>query len=380
MKILYHCPLEEGGLALYSQHHAAAIAAVKGVEVLWHAPNSLQPPAQCEPVAFMELPSRGPGRSRLHRAVDFLSDTLGPHRALMHMAKAARPDAVVLSCWGEYFAPLWAPQLDRLRKSGVLVAAVVHDPVRDFVRGPKWWHDWSVKEACSILDVTLVHDADLARRSGIYDRSRIVEVPHGPYPVPAGATSKETLRQEFSIPLDALVLLSFGHIRDGKNLDQAIRALQAMPLVHLLIAGREQASNQKPVEHYRDLALQVGVAERCHWHTGYIPQADVWRFFSVSDVLLLAYSKAFHSASGVLNVNAQFSLPVVASGGEGPLVRMAERYKLGVVLTDVTPEAIARGAVAALAERGDWDAFVAANSWERNARETVAALSGVARG
>jgi glycosyltransferase involved in cell wall biosynthesis len=303
--------------------------------------------------------------------MDFYSDTLGPHRALVRLASSLRPDAVVLSCWGEYFAPLWAPQLDKLRRSGVMVAAVVHDPVRDFVRGPKWWHDWSVKEACSILDVTLVHDADLARRSGIYNRSRIVEVPHGPYPVPAGAMSKERLRQEFSIPLNALVLLSFGHIRDGKNLDQAIRALQVMPSVHLLVAGREQASSQKPVEFYRGLAVRLGVAERCHWHTGYIPEHEVWRFFSASDVLLLAYSKAFHSASGVLNVNAQFGLPVVASGGEGPLVQMVERYKLGVVLPDATPEAIAHGVGAALAGRSDWDGFVVANSWERNARETV---------
>ncbi|MGA0094785.1 MAG: glycosyltransferase, partial [Chthoniobacterales bacterium] len=123
-----------------------------------------------------------------------------------------------------------------------------------------------------------------------------------------------------AIPDDAQVLLSFGHIRDGKNLDQIIAALPLLPDAHLLVAGREQSGGQKPAAFYRELAATLGVADRCHWCTDYIPNTEVWKYFRASDVLMLTYSKDFRSASGVLNVNAQFGLPVMASAGGGPLL------------------------------------------------------------
>lgn len=380
MKILYHCSLADGGLALYSQHHAAAIAAVEGVQVLWHAPETLRPPEQCQRVAPLELPRRKPARGRMRRAIDFYSDTLSPYRELTSLAEALRPDAVILSCWGEYFAPLWAPQLGRLRKGGVKVAAVVHDPVRSFVRGPKWWHDWSLNEACGVLDVALVHDAGIARHFGLYDRSRILELPCGPFPVPVGAVSKEQLRQELSIPLNAMVLLSFGHIRDGKNLDEIIAALPSLPSAHLLVAGREQSAGQKPAAHYQELASRLGVAARCHWHTSYIPNEEVWKYFRASDVLLLTYSPDFRSASGVLNVNAQFGLPVLASAGAGPLLDAVKQYQLGVILLKPDANSIAQATPAVLRIKGEWQKFAEENSWRINAERVVRALSEQADG
>jgi hypothetical protein len=55
--------------------------------------------------------------------------------------------AVLFACYKEYFAPFWAGPLRRLAKKGIVIGTIAHDPVRDFVVGPLWWHRWSVRPA-----------------------------------------------------------------------------------------------------------------------------------------------------------------------------------------------------------------------------------------
>jgi len=93
-------------------------------------------------------------------------------------------------------------------------------------------------------------------------------------------------------------------------------------------------------------------------------------------VCLLLYGRDFHSASGVLNVNAQFQLPVLASGGSGPLLRAVEHYRLGVVLPECSPPRVA----AALREQSylagaNWESFQNDHSWEINAGSVAQSLA-----
>lgn len=47
---------------------------------------------------------------------------------------------VLMASYIEYLAPIWAPRLRNLSRSGIVFGAIVHDPVRDYVVGPSWWH------------------------------------------------------------------------------------------------------------------------------------------------------------------------------------------------------------------------------------------------
>jgi glycosyltransferase involved in cell wall biosynthesis len=373
MRILYHCACAEGGLAEYSLRQAAALARQSGVELLWHAPASLGLPADVKVVEPVASP-RNRKRNKLSRAAEFVRATIQPIHALAREVRRTKPDVVVLSAWGEYFAPLWAPSLRALQRKGVRFGAVIHDPVRDNVLGPLPWHRWSVREAYSFLDVAFTHDSSAPNTCGSKKSVRVVQVPHGPYVVPEEVADRVDVRRQLGIPAEAKVLLSFGHIRDGKNLDQVIGALRSLPEFHLVIAGREQSQGQKPAEYYRGLANTLGVAERCHFHTDYIPNKDVWRFFRASDLLVLTYSPSFRSASGVLNVNSQFGLPVLVSSGRSPLLDAVETYSLGTVIDIPDAELIACAVPAALNVTGDWSRFRAENSWDRNAEKVVEAL------
>ena len=375
IRLLYHCSESFGGLAEYSRHQAKALAEAPNVEVLWHAPESVRAPERVRPLHPLRIPERELGRSKPRRAVDFAVDTLSPYEQLRNEIKRTRPDAVLLSAWSEYFAPLWAPKLRRWQRQGIRFGAVIHDPVRDYVRGPLWWHRYSIYQAYSFLDVAFTHDATPLDTCGGSASLKTVQVPHGPYPVPLGDTSKAELRRQLGIPETAHVLLSFGHIRDGKNLDQIVAALRSLPSAHLLVAGREQSAGQKPASYYQDLASKLGVAERCYWHTSYIPNEEVWKFFRASDLLLLTYSQDFRSASGVLNVNAQFGLPVLASAGAGPLLDAVEEYQLGLILRNPDSASIVQAVPEALRVKCEWQRFAEENSWRINAERVVEALS-----
>lgn len=375
MRLLYHCAERQGGLAEYSRHQAAALARLPETEILWHAPSAVDIPEGVSPLGALCVAKRQPGRDKLRRAVDFAFDTLSPYRALSQEIAKSRPDAVLLSSWSEYFAPLWAPKLRRWQRQGIRFGAVIHDPVRDYVRGPHWWHRYSIRQAYSFLEVAFTHDSAPLDTCGGSACLETVQLPHGPYPVPLGEASKAELRRKFGIPEAAHVLLSFGHVRDGKNLDQTIAALPSLPSTHLLVAGREQSSGQKPADYYQHLASRLGVADRCHWHTAYIPNEEVWKFFRASDLLLLTYSQDFRSASGVLNVNAQFGLPVLASAGGGPLLDAVKEYQLGLILPNPDATSIAQGVPEALRVKGEWQRFAEENSWRINAERVVEALS-----
>lgn len=375
MKILYHCSDGEGGLAEYSWHQAEALAALNYAQIIWHAPSSLSvPPGVCCLSTPLVRPRRVAGRTKLHRATDFVVDTFASYKRLSWEIERHHVDAVMLSSWSEYLSPFWAPKLRFLRDSGIRFGAIIHDPVRDFIRGPDWWHQYSVRQAYSFIDVAFTHDDTAIDTCGSRASFKTVVVPHGAYPMKTGRADKATLRREFGIPEDADVMLAFGHIRDGKNLDQIIAALPFLPKAHLLVVGREQSGGQRPASAYRDMALTLGVEERCHWFIDYIPKDEVWKFFQVSNLLMLSYSKDFYSASGVLNVNAQFGLPVLASAGGGPLLDAVKKYNLGVIISCANASSISEAVPLALASRGDWIRFSMDHSWKENAKRVLEAL------
>ncbi|MEM0966360.1 MAG: glycosyltransferase [Verrucomicrobiota bacterium] len=364
LKLLYHCAYNEGGLARYALEQRRALAKEVGIECSAHKSVAKKP--------RLHFPGK------LGRVGLFLQTTIRDKRSLAHETRKRIPDWLLLSSWGEYLAPLWAHHFRRLRDSGTRIAAIVHDPVRDYVRGPNWFHQASIRAAYSFVDAVFVHDASEISWGGLIKKPLVVEIPCGPFPVPTGTTPRARLRADFNIPDGAFALLSFGHIRDAKNLDLILHALGKHSMVHLIVAGREQSGGQKPVEEYQQLATKLGVADRCHWFNEYIPEEDVWKYFTASDSVALTYSSDFRSASGVLNVNVQFRKPILASCGPSPLKTAVEKYNLGPWVEPDSSEEIERGLERILSTPNcpdaRWEEYLNDNSWEENARRVVEAM------
>ncbi|MFW5882958.1 MAG: glycosyltransferase family 4 protein [Verrucomicrobiota bacterium] len=367
-RLLYFCPVAKGGIADYAHKQAQALAA-EGIEV------TLLCPPEFPHAAEGYVQDRGlsthvrAAGSRLLSRWQIVRQILKDAATLEQRVRAGGWRHVLFATYSEYLAPLWAGRLRRLASEGVVFGAVVHDPVRDYVVGPRWWHRMSVKAGYSFLREAFLH-APVELETGLNPGPRASQIPHGPYAFPDPQRSREVVRAELDIPNDVPLFLSFGHIRDGKNIDLVLRALREVPEPWLLIAGSEASPGQTPSADYQQMAADLGVGDRVRWVVRYLDEPTVADYFEAADYALLTYSARFRSASGVLNVAAHYRKPVLVSCGASNLADVTERYELGCRVPPDSAEAITKGLRTILAQppTPDWEHYHAENSWQVNAR------------
>ncbi len=378
VRLLYICEADTGGIAEYAIRQSQALAGA-GVEVMFLCRSTF--PTDC--LAGLDVRtdlSRQPVWNQL-RAARMLAKLTDARAVAQTAARAAREggfDRVLFACYHEYFAPLWSPVLRDLARDGVVIGTVAHDPIRDFVVGPLWWHRWSVRQGYSFVRHVFVHDdtpIDFGGRRPSDIRTHII--PHGPYEVASPLAGRAAVRTRLGFTEADRVFLSFGQIRDGKNLDLFLRAMVNAPAgVKLLVAGSGGAVSQRPPGYYQRLAAELGVHGRCRWDLRHIPDKEIGDFFAAADIVLLSYSRKFRSASGVLNTAIACRKPVLASSGAGPLRGSVEAYQLGVFISPDDVVAVSNGIVRILTATTNpqWDRYSEENSWERNARGVREAL------
>jgi glycosyltransferase involved in cell wall biosynthesis len=353
----------------------------RGLTVVMLAPRRFLAAHPVRGYAAHVLPAvPGEIRSRQLRRVLFaVFAILNPFILASHVVRL-RPRFVLLDSMSELFAPLWAwPHWLLARFGGTRYVATLHDAVRERALGPEWWHRLSLRAAYAPLSIGLVHDLAAAEKAGVPAHVHLVEVPHGIFPVVADASASD-LRAMLGIDREAPVALSFGYVVDRKNLGLAIDALAAVPTLHLIIAGRRGSTQDRPPESYRAQAEKLGVADRCHIVDRFIDDAELNRFFGAADFLLMTYSGAFMSQSGVLHVAANWSRPVLASGGPGPMVETVRHYALGEIVEPDSVEALVEG-MRRMIRRDDvaadgeaWQRFRDEASWARNVDLLLAAV------
>jgi glycosyltransferase involved in cell wall biosynthesis len=373
--LLVFCTADHGGIADYAHAQCEAVVQL-GYPVLLLAPSSF--PFQSSLYKHQPLPCLKPKSpaGRLHQQLATALTILRQQIALNRALATTGARQVLFTTYSEYLAPLWAWRLRRLQRKGVRFAAVVHDPVRDFVVGPRCWHRLSIAQGYSFLNLAFVHAPIQLDTSSPQPQLRTQVIPHGPYRYPAAMSSAAELRRRLAIPPQTTLLLSFGHIRDNKNLQLILQAMAELPELWLLVAGPEATAGQRPSAHYRQLAEQFGVANRCRWQIGYQSPEQVADHFVACDGVLLTYSGQFHSASGVLHLAAHYCKPMIASAGAGALLDTVRSFDLGVVVQADDATALAHGIQHWLSHppAPDWPGYESANSWERNAELVAQAL------
>ena len=369
-RLLYFSPAWSGGIADYAHEQAKALGK-QGVKVIFLT----SPLFQKKNEGIYEMrPVLSPSKMfqssfSILRKIAFGFSIIQNIITLSSIISREKFQYVLLGNYSEYLSPLWYLPLWRFAKDGVTLGAIVHDPVRDFVVGPKWWHRWSIACSYSFLREAFVHQViDL---DTVKPMPRLVTtvIPHGSYQFSSPQQSREEVREKLKIPEQAKVLLSFGHIRDGKNLDLVLKAIANLPDVYLVIAGKVSSSTQKPVTYYQNIASNLGIAEMCRWLIDFIPEEQVGDLFNACDAVLLTYSSSFQSASGVLNTAVAYHRPCIASAGQGNLHTVVQKYKLGVFVKPDDWQAIRDGIQQWLngIDSPQWEQYEEDNSWDKNA-------------
>jgi glycosyltransferase involved in cell wall biosynthesis len=287
-----------------------------------------------------------------------------------------RPDLVLLDSYVEYFSPIWIwPHWILAKVRRVRYAANLHDPVRSHAIGPAWWHKLSVRLAYLPLDFVLVHE-QLPEPSSVPAGIRVVQVPHGLYEIYGSSPQPETVRREWGVRAGQKVFLAFGFVRDGKNLDLAIRALTQVPEAFLVVAGSVASAKDKSFSFYCELAVELGVAERCRFFEGFVADVDLVKYFAGTDFVLLTYAASFHSQSGVLNLAARARKPVLASASPSAMIQSVKTFDLGASIAPDSLAAVVDGMRSLLvaSPQPHWQDYEASANWDANARGILQAL------
>lgn len=368
-KLLYFSSAGSGGLADYAHEQAQALGKLD-VDV-----TLLTPPLYEKESPFYKLkPSLNtsqvsPASPSWMRKAALSQTIISNYSTLAGVIQQEKFQHILLGSYAEYLSLLWFSPLRKLSKQEVIFGAVVHDPVRDYVVGPKWWHRQSIAAAYSFLREAFVHEAIALDTVKPMPQLHTTVIPHGPYQFAAPTQTRDSVLSNLKIPQSAKVLLSFGHIRDGKNLDLVLKAIATFPNLYLIVAGKPAASSQRPASFYQGLANQLGIADRCRWLIDYIPEDQIGNLFTACDAALLTYSANFQSASGVLNAAVTYRRPCIASSGQGNLRTMVQRYQLGIFVEPDDWRAIQSGIQQWLDRpvSPQWEAYERDNSWQRNA-------------
>lgn len=384
-KLLYVCEATNGGIAEYAIAQSKALTDLD-ISVTFVCPDSF-PIHRLAPGIHLKLLDlqrftpvvKKSHKSKLLNAFRFASRLRFVASQVDHIATDMKFKKVLFACYKEYFAPFWVGPLKRLRDHRTHIGIVAHDPVRDFVVGPMWWHRWSIRCAYSFVTSVFVHDntpVDFGGRKPNF--LSVYEIPHGPYEMHKPVLGRSCIRGRYGFSEDStdLVFLAFGNLRDGKNLHLFLQAMpQTSSKIKLLVAGNHGSSSSRPARFYQQMANDLGIAHRCVWDIRHVPDEELGDIFDACDAVLITYNASFRSASGVLNSAVFARKPVLASSGESPLKKAVERYELGRWIRPDSVDAIIEG----LRNWSDirwpaWEIYLRENSWEENARRIKDAM------
>lgn len=362
--VVIFSPTPIGGLAEHTHYQADALLKAGVKVIVLTSPGYLEGRKTSYPteLVFSPLCTRPGIFRKVFRALSIINR----YTILDRWLSKQRCSILLLEAYAEYFSPFWAWHLSRINRRGTVIGANLHDPIRDYRMGPQWWHDWSVYLAYRNLSFGLCHQK-LPESACVPRHLNVSTVPVGVYEASVTVPDRQTARKILALPLDKTIYLSFGFIRDNKNLDLFIRSMSSAEDVFLLVAGRQQSGKDHPIKHYADIAAECGVASRVRFDSAFIPDEQIPVYFGSCNVVLLTYDSSFRSQSGVLNVAACYRKPVLASSGESPLRDAVEDYGLGCFVEPDNVEAL-RVALSHTIESsaGDWDGYFRYASWDTN--------------
>lgn len=260
------------------------------------------------------------------------------------------PDLVIIQWWHPYFSPCyWC--LCRMIKSKILF--VCHN-VFPHERFPM--DKLLTKMVMKCGDYYIVH----SKMDGDDLQSIVPNARFRQTVLPTFNTfkfedmSKQEGRKLVGLPSDEKVLLFFGFVREYKGLKHLIRALPKVvdlcENIKLLIVGDFGDNKQL----YVDLIQECGVEKYIEIHDEYIPDKEVEKYFTASDLVVLPYESA--TQSGIVQIAYSFEKPVIVTN-VGGLPDVVSDGKTGYVVEPQKPDQLADAIIRFYKEQRE-DAFI----------------------
>lgn len=135
--------------------------------------------------------------------------------------------------------------------------------------------------------------------------------PHPIYDNYGELVDKTQARQQLNLPVAVPIALFFGFIRKYKGLDLFLAALAQTPGTHALVAGE----CYDDWSFYQEIIDRLGIQDRVHVFTDFIPTDQVRVYFSAADLMVQPYRTA--TQSGISQIAYHFDKPMVVTNVGG---------------------------------------------------------------
>jgi len=255
-------------------------------------------------------------------------DTLNPltwYKA-GRLAAERRPDLVIFNYSMPFFVPTYGLVARIAKKSSAKVMIICHN-VLPHERTPfdKPLISWLFRTGDCFIVQAKSEEKDLL---SLVKNPKYKIVPHPVYEMFGKAIEKSEARKEIGIHANENVALFFGFVRKYKGLhillDAAQRALEKMEF-KLLVVGEFYDDEQS----YRQQIEELGLKNNVIVVSNYVPNNEVAKYFSASDVVVLPYIDA--TQSGIVQIAYNFNKPVITTN-VGGLAEVVVDGKTGMVV------------------------------------------------
>ena len=270
----------------------------------------------------------------------FLINTANPFNIMGVAAKIVRmkPAKVIIQWWHPYFAPCYVLLAGKIKRAGIPVTYICHN-VFPHERFP--------------LDKQLTRMA-LKRGSRyiLHAQGEVKELlsirPDADYRVTVHPTysafnfenmDMQTARKKLGIPEDEKIMLFFGFVREYKGLKHLINAQSILKKKYtdtpkLYVVGDFDGNK----DDYLKMIEDLGITDRVTVIDGYVPDKEVEKYFSASNLVVLPYESA--TQSGIVQIAYGFRKPVIVTR-VGGLPEVVEDGVTGDIIEPFNDEALA---------------------------------------
>jgi len=367
LAIVGPAPPWRGGIALHTAEMASAARAL-GHEVLVVSFRRLYPGWLFPGTSQLEPGAAPPSAD--DRDARPLLDSLDP--LSWRRAGAAildfEPDLVVFQRWHPFFQAAFATVARIARRSGALVAWMVHNAEpHEGAPFPRALATLGMQSGDSFL-VHAASEADRLAAIGVTVPATVLR-----HPVPKRVVvrrERAEARRGLSVPEEETLFLFFGYVRPYKGVDLLLDALSRLeaagPPWRAIVAGEwyvDRASADARV-------ARPPLAGRVHIVDRYVPDDEAAALFAACDVVVLPYRDA--TQSGVVPLAWAHGRPVVTTA-VGGLPDAVEDGATGLLVAPGDPAALAEALerirrgfpfdpvrISDAVARADWAGFIAA--------------------
>ncbi|MBO5468858.1 MAG: glycosyltransferase [Lachnospiraceae bacterium] len=226
--------------------------------------------------------------------------------------RSLSPDLIIFPWWHPYFAPCYiglTMHLKKYKKIFMCHNVFPHErfPMDRFL----------TKQTLKQGDAYIVQSqTDYDDLMSIRNDAICIKTVHPTYNAfKLHDMSKAEGRSLLNIEATTPVLLFFGFVREYKGLKHLLRSMplicKALPNVKLLVVGDFGSDKNQ----YMSIIEKEQIASSIDIYDGYIPDAEVERYFAASDLVVLPYESA--TQSGIVQIAYGFEKPVIATNVGG---------------------------------------------------------------